>query len=136
MLSYYIILVKYGHIALVARFFSCPAHVLQEEAGHFFTRSQLDLREGHHESNRLISRDSSAGGNQKLSYDSNIEQWYKFLKSKSHKFDNSWLWQYWKDDSSDINVFGQYLSHRQRNINRLKHLIRNGVPTSLRIPVW
>lgn len=65
-------------------------------------------------------------------------KWTKFLKK--HKYDETWLWQYWKDDSrpqSQINKkFLNRFDTKIKSQKKAKELIRNGVPPEHRGAVW
>jgi TBC1 domain family member 2A len=67
-----------------------------------------------------------------------MKKWNKFLKSHSYK--ETWLWQYWRDDSrpqSQLNK--KFLNRFDSKIQaqkKIKELIRHGVPAEHRGAVW
>jgi hypothetical protein len=66
------------------------------------------------------------------------QKWQKFLRS--HNFSETWLWQYWRDDSrpqSQINKkFLNRFSSKIRAQKEMKDLMRHGVPPEQRGAIW
>jgi len=66
--------------------------------------------------------------------------WTDFLASRDDKLDETWLWQYWRDESrykSQVNKrFMAMFSSKLGAQKQVKELIRRGVPDELRSQVW
>jgi hypothetical protein len=66
--------------------------------------------------------------------------WKEFLDSRGNKFDETWLWQYWRDESRYKNQlnkrFMSMFSSKLGAQKQMKELIRRGVPDELRPQVW
>lgn len=66
--------------------------------------------------------------------------WMNFLESRNNRFDETWLWQYWKDENRQKNQINKKLmtmfSSRLTAQKQIKDLIRKGVPDELRGKVW
>ena len=66
--------------------------------------------------------------------------WIDFLASRNNKFDDVWLWQYWREESRYKNQlnkrFMSMFSSRLTQQKQMKELIRRGVPDELRPKVW
>lgn len=66
--------------------------------------------------------------------------WKSYLNNRQFDSSESWLWQYWKDESRVTNQVQKKIlsifSTRVRNQKKVKSLIRNGIPPEYRGKVW
>jgi hypothetical protein len=66
------------------------------------------------------------------------QKWQKFLKN--HSFAETWLWQYWRDDSRPQSQINKKLlnrfSSKIRAQKEMKDLMRHGVPPEHRGAIW